>query len=506
MSDGDEFPTERSSPVKSLVGMTLGDYRVTGRLGEGAMGEVFSGEQPLIGKKVAIKVLKPEVAADPSNVQRMLDEARTVNAIHHPNIVDIFTFGTLPDGRPYLVMDWMEGEPLDKLLDKRGALGTLDTIEIMSGVCFGLAAAHAHHIVHRDLKPANVFVSRDPSTRAWSVKLLDFGMAKNVTANNSRTQSNAVVGTPDYIAPEQARSTGVSAKTDLYALGVMGFEMATGQLPFTAPSLIELMMMHVQKPAPRVSSKLDDVNPAFDELVAQLLQKNPADRPRSADEVRSLLEQIRTELRESETNVGVVRRAAAETVPVFGAPRPSPRARAAQVTVPVETEPNPPIQRTATGENTVPLAAPRSSRRPLLVAIPVLLAAAGAALWAFTREPALEPNPAPVVSAPVRDTADDISPPAEKAAAPADELAIPVRTEGVRRDPLPSRRTARVNQLRARLKQEIADAKRRANSDAVTPLLDKKQHDLELRLGRAQTEGELEGLASDIDGIARAYR
>jgi serine/threonine-protein kinase len=440
MSDGDNFPTERSVPVKSLVGMTLGDYRVTGRLGEGSMGEVFSGEQPLIGKKVAIKVLKVEVAADPSNVARMLEEARTVNAIRHPNIVDIFTFGTLPDGRPYLVMDWLDGEPLDKLLEKRGALGLTDTLEIMSGICFGLAAAHTRDIVHRDLKPANVFVSRDHATRAWSVKLLDFGIAKNVSTGNSKTQTNAVVGTPDYIAPEQAKNSGVSPKTDLYALGVMGFQMATGQLPFSAPSLIELMMMHVQKPAPRVSSKLEDINPAFDELVLQLMQKNPADRPRSADEVRSLLEQIKTELRESETNVGVVRRASKDTVPVFGAPRPSPKVRSAQVTMQVDTERNEPIVRrqTSPGERTMPLASPvAGSRRVLWVLVPLLMSLLGVALWVSSTRNRARPDTVPETPA---DVEPPPPPPEKRAEPPATEIAPPMPAGAVKRFPDPAKR------------------------------------------------------------------
>jgi len=349
------------------------------------MGEVYSGEQPVIGKRVAIKVLKPEVAADPSNVARMLAEARAVNAIRHPNIVDIFTIGTLPDGRPYLVMDWLEGEPLDRLIKRRGALNQLDTIAVLQGICQALAAAHARRIVHRDLKPANVFVFTDATTQLRQIKLLDFGLAKNVDASTSNTQKGAVIGTPNYIAPEQAKSGTVSAKTDLYSLGVMAFEMLTGRLPFSAPSVVELMMMHVQRPAPRVSSKLSTINPAFDELVAQLLQKESASRPASAEEVLALLEAIDHELREGETKLTVIAPGEGATMPILGMPaHPAPK-----LTVPLEleNEPNSAISRSS--ERTVPMSDPGLTRkrwpRWLFALVPVAIALGVLAAWVWNR-------------------------------------------------------------------------------------------------------------------------
>ena len=290
-----------------LVGQKLGDYEVGELLGSGGMGEVYAGEQPMIGKKVAIKVLKAEIAAEPGNVQRMLSEARSVNAIRHRSIVDIFNFGTLPDGRPYLVMEYLEGTALDTMLRKQGALVPHDVAEFLEEICSALAAAHGRGIVHRDLKPGNVFIVSDGNSRNRYVKLLDFGLAKGEASSEASRQTRAgmVVGTPDYIAPEQARGGTITPRTDLYSLGVMAFEMVTGALPFAADSVVELMMMHVQTPAPHVSSKIDFCPPALDALIYQLMSKAPEDRPRSAEAVRQELSRIRRMLREGETMVGV---------------------------------------------------------------------------------------------------------------------------------------------------------------------------------------------------------
>ena len=211
----DTLPSNRP-----LTGQKLGDYVVGTILGSGGMGEVYEGEQPVIGKKVAIKVLKESVAQDKVNVQRMLSEARAVASIRHRSICDVFNFGTLDDGRPYLVMEYLDGEPLDLILRKRLALAPLEAVELLEEICSALAAAHARNIVHRDLKPGNVFVLTDAATKTRYVKLLDFGLAKDhlktLGGGAPATMDGFVVGTPDYIAPEQARGLQVTPKTDLY--------------------------------------------------------------------------------------------------------------------------------------------------------------------------------------------------------------------------------------------------------------------------------------------------
>ena len=307
LHDDDSGVLDTAPTYAPLTGRTLGDYVVGGVLGTGGMGEVYEGEQPLIGKKVAIKVLKPAIASDEVSVSRMLAEARAVSAIRHRGIVDIFNFGKLDDGRPYLVMEYLDGEPLDQILRKRVALSPLEAVELLEEITSALAAAHGRGIVHRDLKPANVFVITDSTTKVRYVKLLDFGLAKDPTAPKDQRPATAegfVVGTPDYIAPEQARGIGVSPKSDLYSLGVMAFEMVSGQLPFMASSAIEIMGMHVNEPAPSVSSVANGVPPLLEKLIAQLLQKDPAARPESAEVVRRKLVGLRQSLREGATLVG----------------------------------------------------------------------------------------------------------------------------------------------------------------------------------------------------------
>ncbi len=275
-------------------GQQLGDYRVDAPIGSGGMGDVFAGVHPVIGKRVAIKVLKPAIAAQPEFVARMLDEARVVSALRHRAIVDIFTFGTLPDGRPYLVMEYLEGAPLDAVLADQGRLPPDEAMRFLVQICAALAAVHAQGVVHRDLKPANVFLVPDGRPGGREVKLLDFGLAKRATTDRrtGQTLTGLAVGTPEYMAPEQARGGAVTPPTDLYALGVMAFEMLSGTLPFDGASDFDLMTAHVQTAPPRLSTRVDGLPPALDRLVDALLAKEPERRPQSADEVREALEQI----------------------------------------------------------------------------------------------------------------------------------------------------------------------------------------------------------------------
>jgi serine/threonine protein kinase len=294
---------------KPLTGRKLGDYVVGGIMGSGGMGEVYEGLQPVIAKKVAIKVLKQAVAQDEVNVARMLSEARAVASIRHRSICDVYNFGKLEDGRPYIVMEYLDGEPLDQILRKRLAISPVETVELLEEICSALAAAHARNIVHRDLKPGNVFVVSDEATRSRYVKLLDFGLAKDHLSprdgQRPATMEGFVVGTPDYIAPEQARGLQVTPKTDLYSLGVMAFEMVTGRLPFLGSSAIDLMNAHVNEPAPLVSDVTNGVPPQLEDLIHKLLSKDPAARPESADAVRRLLMGMKRTLREGNTVIGI---------------------------------------------------------------------------------------------------------------------------------------------------------------------------------------------------------
>src|SRR5688572_9683158 len=266
------------------IGSVVGEYKIEQLVGEGGMGQVYGAIHPVIGKRAAIKVLRRELCADPETIQRFVMEARAVNQIGHPNIVDVFAFGSLPDGRQFMVMEWLRGESLNDRIARQ--VPTLDeTCEILLGVCAALDAAHAEQIVHRDLKPHNVFLCEARGLRT-TVKLLDFGLVKLMGPDDvrvERTRSGSLLGTPAYMSPEQARGRGVDHRTDLYALGVMAFELATGGLPFLEASAMEIVVAHLQQPPPVPSSIRPGLPPELDALILGLLAKEPVNRPSLAD-------------------------------------------------------------------------------------------------------------------------------------------------------------------------------------------------------------------------------
>jgi serine/threonine-protein kinase len=237
-------------------GTMVGEYRCEAVIGRGGFGTVYRAVHPVIGKTAAVKVLSRAYSSHPEMVGRFVAEARAVNQIGHKNIVDIFSFGALSDGRQYYVMELLEGRPLDRVLDDRGSFTILDAMPILRSVARAVDAAHAAGIVHRDLKPANIFLSFDEDG-APLPKLLDFGIAKlfgDARGDDSvRTQTGAPMGTAYYMSPEQCRGGDVDRRTDVYAFGVMIYEMLAGQLPFYDPSHIEVMMMHLSRVPPRLS-------------------------------------------------------------------------------------------------------------------------------------------------------------------------------------------------------------------------------------------------------------
>ncbi len=282
-----------ASGPDALVGAKLGEYVVDERIGQGGMGIVYRGRQPVIGKTVAIKVLRPEVAAeDPTLVQRLLAEARAANAVGHHGIIDIFSFGETPNGQHYFVMEYLVGQPLSELLGSRGRLSQAETITLLDGFLGALGSAHAAGVVHRDLKPSNLFLVHQPDGTRF-VKILDFGLAKLSEPGGPNTAPGVAVGTPEYTAPEQLRAERVDPRADLYSVGVLAFQMLTGKRPFAAVEAAEVIEKVMTSPVPRVSSQEPRVLPAFDDLVYRLMKKRPADRPASAEEVRRELASIK---------------------------------------------------------------------------------------------------------------------------------------------------------------------------------------------------------------------
>ncbi len=277
----------RPRPIDPLIGQKLGEYVIEQKIGSGGMGIVYRGVQPVIGKPVAIKVLKPDVASQPGQMERLLAEARAVNAIRHRSIIDIFSFGQLPDGRHYVVMEFLEGEGLDAFMKKRSPLPLDEAVPLLEEILSALAAAHGAGVIHRDLKPSNIFVVT-PRAGPRYLKLLDFGLAKQAAlpgASTPQTRLASIVGTPDYMAPEQARGDPVGPFTDLYSFGCVAFQMLTGRLPFQGESAMVVLLEHQERPPPRPSSINPSLPPSVDKLLLELLAKSPSARPASADEV-----------------------------------------------------------------------------------------------------------------------------------------------------------------------------------------------------------------------------
>jgi len=378
-----------------LIGVMLGEYRVEERVGLGGMGLVYRGVQPLIRKSVAIKVLRPEICDSQSHVERLLAEARAVNAIRHRGIIDIFSFGKTPDGRQYLVMEFLDGVALDTHISNRGVLAPTEAVGILEEVCAALAAAHGAGIIHRDLKPNNIFLVKQGYGQPY-VKILDFGLAKQGLppgGTSPQTHFGLVVGTPEYMAPEQARGENVGPKTDLYALGVVAFQMLTGHLPFDANSPMEFVVKHLEHEPPLVVDEQPDVPKELSDLVSQLLSKSPEDRPGSAEEVRRALRRLARALPQEVTNVGIPRSALAvlgTPDPVPGSPNPPPPAPATQPAVP----PGPPAKKVITqGAELAAAVSQGTGGTPSpVIAIDVAVEPAKLPSQATTAEIAIEPT------------------------------------------------------------------------------------------------------------------
>ncbi|MBE2253538.1 MAG: serine/threonine protein kinase, partial [Myxococcus sp.] len=334
-----------SMDADPLIGIELGGYRVTRLLAAGGMGLVYEALHEAIGRRAAVKVLKPEYANDEEWSGRFISEARALGSLKHRNLVEILNFGKTPDGRQFLMMEFLDGQSLDRLILERAPLAPAVALNIVDQIVNGLSEAHKKGVVHRDLKPGNVQLLREHNGETL-VKVLDFGLARQNPVSllsgeitlGTTSAASLVAGTPDYIAPEQAQGKKVKATADLYSLGVMLFEMLTGRLPFAAPSVTELLGLHVSEPPPLVASFVNNLPEGLEELVQSLLEKNPEDRPASADEVRVSIQRLLKRLSQDATSIKM--RALPEPVvpdapttrrlaPVPEAPATRPRARAA---------------------------------------------------------------------------------------------------------------------------------------------------------------------------------
>lgn len=284
-----------SEEIDSLIGQTVGDYEITKLLGEGGMGVVYTGVHKHLGHKCAVKVLRREIMNNKEAVERFRQEARLIARVRHQNLIDIFDIGELPDGQLYYVMEFLSGQSLADLLDKQ-RLSFREIMLFMRQICAGLAAAHEAGIVHRDLKPENLFLVQRSGEPPF-VKLVDFGIAKTVGVDSDSmklTRTGSLIGTPFYMAPEQINGGQVDVRTDLYALGVILYQMCAGQLPFDGANLGEVLVGHLQTPAPPLPQSAYDlgVPQQIGPILAKLLAKEPAERYATVAEALADLDRL----------------------------------------------------------------------------------------------------------------------------------------------------------------------------------------------------------------------
>jgi len=278
-------PTPAQIPTGELVALMSDRYRILRRIGRGGMGEVFLAEHTAIGKQVAIKILSEDFARKSRIVQRFLQEARASSAIRHENVVDITDYGHTPSGLPFLAMEYLVGEDLKATLRREGPLPWPRARRIILQVLAGLAAAHGKGVIHRDIKPDNCFRVQRGENLDF-IKVLDFGIAKviNEEVDQHLTQTGVVMGTAEYMSPEQARSDPIDARTDLYAVGVILFEMLTGRVPFRANGFMGTLSKHIMEapPSPRAVAPRANISRALERAVLKALAKDPGDRFQSA--------------------------------------------------------------------------------------------------------------------------------------------------------------------------------------------------------------------------------
>ncbi|MCC7494950.1 MAG: protein kinase [Fimbriimonadaceae bacterium] len=277
MADGDEL-----GGFELQLPHELGRYRLEAEIGRGGMGAVYYAVDTLLERPVAVKVLLPQLAADTQFVQRFKREAQMAARLEHPNIVTVHDVGQV-EGLVYFVMRFVSGKPLDRLIEEGISWTRAEHFALQ--VADAMAYAHENQVIHRDIKPDNVIISKD-----GVVTITDFGLARpEAQKAGGPTQAGLILGTPGYMAPEQALGTDVDARADIYAFGVMLFELITGQLPFDGETAFSIINQHINTPAPDLKTLQPNCPPWLADLVARLLAKKPADRPQRMAEVAQML-------------------------------------------------------------------------------------------------------------------------------------------------------------------------------------------------------------------------
>ena len=272
-----------------MIGVTIdGRYRITKPIGAGGMGSVYLATQTNIDRDVAIKVLGAGFSDNDDVVRRFENEARIISQLRHPNTLKLIDFGRMEDGRLYIVTEYLNGLPLNRVL-RQGTLDPSRTLRLIGEICASLVEAHAKGIIHRDLKPGNIFIEKVGDEEV--VKVLDFGIAK-LSEQPAVTRTGALFGTPAYMAPEQARGNVVDARADIYSLGIIAYECLSGRPPFVSDNMATLLVHHIMEPPPPLGDKVAGLPQELIDLVMSMLSKEPEKRPPSAADLRRRTEKL----------------------------------------------------------------------------------------------------------------------------------------------------------------------------------------------------------------------
>ncbi|MFT3744388.1 MAG: bifunctional serine/threonine-protein kinase/formylglycine-generating enzyme family protein [Pyrinomonadaceae bacterium] len=294
-------PNDGMPTVHTISGEPVleGKYQLECRLGQGGMGVVYKARHAYLKTQLAIKVILPDlVGNDPQLVTRFRQEALAAAAIRHQNVVSVTDYGVIDGTLPFLVMEYVEGEALHDLLAREKSLSPERTFELMSAVCAGVGAAHHQGIVHRDLKPLNIMICNDKPNLSQAVKILDFGLAKiksgELLGSFIQAQTTGLMGSPYYMAPEQWADEDPDSRSDIYSLGVMLYQMLTGDVPFKGSSIPAIMKKHISDAAPTLADAGLHVSPELEQAVLHTLQKDPEKRTQTVD---ILVEELRAAIK-----------------------------------------------------------------------------------------------------------------------------------------------------------------------------------------------------------------
>ncbi|MGH9175007.1 MAG: serine/threonine-protein kinase, partial [Vicinamibacterales bacterium] len=291
-----------STPTPDLVGQIIGSYRIDVPIGAGGMGQVYRGTHLHLRRAVALKIINPQYAGDPAFQERFLREARAAAALSHPNIVQVFDFGE-QDERAFLVMELVGGGSLGALL-QAGPVDLLAGLDLVRQVARGLAFAHDREMVHRDIKPDNILLETrtppSPELAGHTAKIADFGLTR-MLETSVLTMTGMTMGTPAYMSPEQCQGLAIDGRGDIYSLGVVLYEVATGQRPFDIRNATDAIYQHVHIAPPPPRQRRPDLPVSVERLINACLAKRPEDRPQRADEVVAAIDAILAEETERRT-------------------------------------------------------------------------------------------------------------------------------------------------------------------------------------------------------------